>query len=89
VSDALWERIEPLIPACPPHPKGGQPVASDICSLPLCLYRALVSSGMPCPKSVELAAPSMTVFAGGEEKGFFQSLWQAELAEYDELAGIG
>ena len=28
-------------------------------------------------------------FRWGEEKGFFQSLWQAELAEYDELAGIG
>jgi hypothetical protein len=25
ISDALWERIEPLFPKLPPHPKGGRP----------------------------------------------------------------
>lgn len=25
LSDALWKRIEPLIPPLPPHPRGGVP----------------------------------------------------------------
>jgi len=29
VSDALWERIEPLLPAEPPKPKGGRPRVPD------------------------------------------------------------
>ena len=29
VSDAMWERVEPLIPVRPPHPKGGRPAADD------------------------------------------------------------
>src|SRR6476660_2136989 len=29
VSDELWERVRPLIPARAPHPKGGRPAASD------------------------------------------------------------
>ncbi len=29
VSDALWERVRPLIPAQPAHPKGGRPAKDD------------------------------------------------------------
>ena len=29
LSDALWERIEPLLPELPPHPKGGHPWVSN------------------------------------------------------------
>ncbi|GHO56199.1 hypothetical protein KSB_46740 [Ktedonobacter robiniae] len=29
VSDAPWERVKPLIPARPAHPKGGRPAADD------------------------------------------------------------
>jgi transposase len=29
VSDAVWERVRPLIPARPPHPKGGRPAEDD------------------------------------------------------------
>ncbi len=29
VSDELWERVRPLIPARPPHPKGGRPAEDD------------------------------------------------------------
>src|SRR5712691_7416814 len=94
----VFERVEPFIPACPPHPKGGQPVASDRCSRPMCLYRALVSSGMLCPESLELAAPSMTVFAGGRRKAFSRACgkpnwlsttnWQA-LVGIDKAAMVG
>ena len=29
ISNALWERIEPLFPKLPPHPKGGRPWAGN------------------------------------------------------------
>ena len=29
VSDALWERVQPLIPPRPPHLKGGRPAQDD------------------------------------------------------------
>ena len=29
VSDALWERVRPLIPQRPAHPKGGRPAKDD------------------------------------------------------------
>jgi transposase len=29
VSDALWKRVQPLIPERPPHPKGGRPAVAD------------------------------------------------------------
>ncbi|HET8912804.1 MAG TPA: transposase, partial [Ktedonobacteraceae bacterium] len=29
VSDALWERVRPLLPERPPHPTGGRPAAND------------------------------------------------------------
>ncbi len=29
VSDELWERVLPLMPPHPAHPKGGRPVADD------------------------------------------------------------
>ena len=28
-SDEVWERVRPLIPARPPHPKGGRPAKDD------------------------------------------------------------
>lgn len=28
IPDALWTQIEPLLPAAPPHPKGGRPWTS-------------------------------------------------------------
>lgn len=38
VSDALWSRIAPLLPAEPPKPKGGRPRVSDRAALNGILY---------------------------------------------------
>ena len=45
LSDALWERIEPLLPELPPHPKGGHPWVSNRQALTGILF--VLRSGIP------------------------------------------
>src|SRR2546421_2939307 len=90
VSDALWERVEPLIPARPPHPKGGRPAASDremFAGIVYVLRTGIQWNALPR----ELGASSTVYdrFRLWESQGVFERLWQAGLQEYDELAGIG
>jgi transposase len=48
VSDALWERVEPLIPVRPPHPKGGRPAAPDRQMFSAIIYGLRTGIGMEC-----------------------------------------
>lgn len=43
--DALWERIEPLLPPLPPHPKGGRPWVGNREALTGILF--VLKSGIP------------------------------------------
>jgi transposase len=45
VSDALWERIRPLLPVLPPHPKGGHPWVGNRQALTGILF--VLRSGIP------------------------------------------
>lgn len=45
VSDALWERIEPLFPPEPPKPKGGRPRVPDRACLTGIIF--VLKSGIP------------------------------------------
>lgn len=45
VSDALWERIEPLLPPEPPKPKGGRPRVPDRACLTGIIF--VLKSGIP------------------------------------------
>lgn len=45
VSDALWERIEPLFPELPPHPRGGRPWVGNREALTGILF--VLRSGIP------------------------------------------
>ena len=45
VSDALWERIEPLVPPEPPKPKGGRPRIPDRACLSGIIF--VLKSGIP------------------------------------------
>ncbi len=45
VSDALWNEIEPLLPAEPPKPKGGRPRVPDRACLTGTIY--VLRTGMP------------------------------------------
>jgi transposase len=45
VSDALWERVEPLLPPEPPKPKGGRPRIPDRACLAGIIF--VLKSGIP------------------------------------------
>lgn len=90
VSDALWERVKPLIPVRPPHPKGGRPAADDRQMFAAIIY--VLRTGIQwnaLPRELGASSTVYDRFRWWESQGFFQRLWQAGLAEYDELAGIG
>ena len=89
VSDALWERVRPLIPARAPHPKGGRPAAEDRKMFAAIVYVA--RTGIPWNAMPQELGASTTVydrFRLWERQGVFQRLWQAGLQEYDELVGL-
>jgi putative transposase len=89
VSDALWERVEPLIPARPPHPKGGRPAADDREMFAAIVY--VLRTGIQwnaLPRELGASSTVYDRFRLWESQGFFQRLWQAGLQHSDELEGI-
>jgi putative transposase len=90
VSDALWERVEPLIPPAPSHAKGGRPrilALASFCRHRLCLAR-LPSSGMRDLRELGASSTIHDRFQEWEQAGFFKALWQAGLSIYDQLQGL-
>jgi len=97
VSDAFWAKIEPLIPVPQRSanrvylrkPGGGRPPmpARQIFSAIVyvlrtgCQWKAL-------PSEFGSASAVHKHFQQWQEAGFFRQLWQAGLAEYDELQGV-
>jgi transposase len=53
VPDEVWDAIQPLLPAKPPHPKGGRPWIDDRAVLGGIIYvlRAGVPGGCSRPRS--------------------------------------
>lgn len=91
VTDALWERIEPLLPPGKPHPLGCHrpPVdprrAMDAIFFVLrtgCQWNALNATGICSSSSAHRR------FQEWQAAGVFQKLWGMGLAEYDELKGL-
>ena len=99
VSDTLWQQVEALVPKPAARakrrkryqrkPGGGrkplprrQIFAGIVYVLRTgCQWKAL-------PKSFGSASAIHTHFQAWRQQGFFLALWQAGLAEYDELEGI-
>ena len=99
VSDAFWARVEPLIPARAPRsarakftrkPGGGRkPKSARLVFEAIvyvlrtgCQWRALPREPFGSASAIHKR------FLEWEEAGVFRALWQAGLAEYDELEGI-
>lgn len=89
VDDTLWSRVEPLIPPVPPRPKGGRPRVPDrrvFAAIMYVLRTGAQWNALPtdmCSSSVAHAR-----FQEWERAGFFRTLWEEGLLEYDEVQGI-
>lgn len=89
LSDAVWERAQPLLPPHLPHPKGGRPAKEDRQMLGAILY--VLRTGMQWNALPHEIGASTTVydrFRAWERGGVFARLWAAGLQEFDELVGI-
>jgi putative transposase len=89
VSDALWERVEPLVPPAPSHAKGGRPRLPDRVAFAAIVY--VLRTGVQwnaLPRELGASSTVHDRFREWAAAGFFEALWRAGLAEYDELTGI-
>jgi putative transposase len=89
LSDALWERAEPLLPPHNPRLKGGRPPRDDRQMLGAILF--VLRTGIQwnaLPRSIGASTTVYDRFRAWEGAGFFTRLWVAGLAEFDELVGI-
>ncbi len=89
VSDEFWEKVEPLIPPAPSHKKGGRTRMDDRDAFAAMIY--VLRTGIQWNALPRQMGASSTVhdrYQEWERLGFFEELWRAGLAEYDELEGI-
>ena len=89
LSDEVWERVRPLIPQRPAHPKGGRPAQDDRQMLSAILY--VLRTGIQwnaLPRELGASTTVYDRFRLWERQGFFAQLWAAGLQEYDELICI-
>ena len=89
IPEALWERIEAVIPNYKTSSKGGRPrlpmrnvVAGILYVLSTgCQWKAM-------PKQFGSGSAIHAYFQEWVQLGVFEELWQLALAEYDQLKGI-
>jgi putative transposase len=89
LSDAMWERAQPVLPAHKPRPKGGRPPCDDRRMLGAILY--VLRTGMQwnaLPPEIGASTTVYDRFRAWEAAGVFERLWAAGLQEFDELVGI-
>jgi transposase len=86
--DAMWERIEPLLPAKPAHPKGGRPFADDKACFAGIVYQlrnAIRWNDMPAP--FPSGVTCWRRFDHWTRLGIWPKVWAIVLAELDD-AGV-
>jgi putative transposase len=89
LSDELWERAEPLIPARVGKRKAGRPYQSDRAMLGAILY--VLRTGIQwnaLPREIGASTTVYDRFRLWLAAGFFHRLWEAGLREFDEVVGI-
>jgi transposase len=89
IPDALWERIDLLLPIYKPSVKGGRPrllMRNVVCGILYVLRTGCQWKAMPSQFGSGSAIHAY--FQEWVEWGVFEKLWQAALEEYDELRGI-
>ena len=89
ISDALWERIDLVLPIYPKSPKGGRPRLSlrkVVCGILYVLQTGCQWKAMP--KQFGSGSAIHAYFQEWVERGVFAELWSLALSEYDQLKGI-
>jgi putative transposase len=89
VSDAFWQRAEPLIPVRTDKQKAGRPAKSDRQMLGAMLY--VLRTGIQwnaLPREIGASSTVYDRFRWWLANGFFLRLWQAGLQEFEELEGL-
>jgi len=84
-----WQRAEPLIPPREGKRKPGRPRQSDRAMLGAILF--VLRTGIQwnaLPREIGAGTTVYDRFRLWLDAGFFQRLWEAGLAEFDELVGI-
>ena len=88
--DELWERIAPLLKRRYPPARTGRPRADLRLMLDGIIFRLRTGcqwKALPRERFGSASAIHKR-FLEWEEVGFFEALWKAGLAEYDEMEGI-
>lgn len=89
VDDALWQRVEPLIPPPDVRTERGRPRVDDRRVLSAILYVLRTGAQWDAiPKSLCSSSVAHARFQEWERAGFFRKLWEKGLMEYDEVRGI-
>ena len=86
ISDALWERIEPLLIPESPMPKGGQPRMDSRKAMEAILY--VLQTGCKwedLPSDLGAGNTVCRRFQEWRETGVFDRMWQAGILTDDEL----
>jgi len=95
LSDAVWERARPLLPARKSRPEGGRPPRDDRQMPGAILY--VLRTGLhlrtglqwnALPRAIGASTTVYGRFREWERDGVFERLWAAGLQEFDELVGI-
>ena len=89
VPDALWERIEPLLPKYPVSSEGGRPRLSLRKVVTGILY--VLRTGCQwkaMPAQFGSGSAIHAYFQEWVRRGVFHKLWRLALEEYDDLEGI-
>ncbi|MCA1729634.1 MAG: IS5 family transposase [Actinobacteria bacterium] len=89
VSDEFWEKVEPLVPPAPSRAKGGRRRMDDRKAFAAIIY--VLRTGIQwnaLPREMGASSTVHDRYQEWERLGFFEELWRAGLAEYDELRGI-
>ena len=89
IPDALWERIEPLLPVEGPHAKGGRPWTPARQCMDGIFY--VMRTGCQWKAVPRVFGAPSTVherFQLWRAAGIFEILWQHGLAEYDKVHGL-
>jgi putative transposase len=86
IPDALWERIQLLLPPEPTKPRGGRPRIDQRKAMEAILY--IFRNGcmwQSLPRNMGSPKAIRRRFREWQKAGVFQRMWQADLLTYDEM----